>query len=264
MFIMKFTIIVSKKDLAGMNIYEELIKKNISDKSNVNLVVIEDETVNLKEEYFDSDYVIFATRHQSKSGEKTLSIHFPGNFERAEYGGIDNVLCMSAPRLAKQAFILLNKNAKDSNYLVSLAATHHGPNLKTPCFYIEIGSNKEQWLDKLAANIIANTIIQTIDSFETKDQEIVIGFGGMHYCSNFNKIELNSNITMSHICPKYAVEKLTKDTVLEMISSTKGIVNFALLDWKGLTGEQKNKLKSIFEDINLPYKKTKDIKTINE
>lgn len=255
---MRFVVICSKKDLAGINIYDKLLKKGIDKVKNTDLILSEEETIFLTE-VPKADYLVFATRHQSKSGEKTLSIHFPGNFNKAEYGGKDKKLCTSAPILAKQAFQNLNKLGKDSGYLITLEATHHGPNLKIPCFFIEIGSKKEQWEDTEAGNIIAETIIQTIINFKPITHDIAICFGGLHYCANFNKIELDNSVAMSHICPKYNIENIDTEIVKEMIDSTQGKVNYALLDWKGLNSVQKNKLLSIFEELGLSWKKTKDI-----
>lgn len=255
---MNFSIIISKKDLAGLNIYNQLKEKEIENLDNVEIIMIEEDSI-FFDKKLDCDYVIFATRHQSKTGEKTLSLHFPGNLGIAEFGGEDKSLCMSAPNIAKQAFRNLNKSAKNSDYLVTLEATHHGPFIKTPCFFIEIGSKKEQWQDKKAGNIIAQTIIETITNFKPEKNEIAIGFGGTHYCNNFNKIELETDVAMSHICPKYNIESIDKNTIQNMIDSTKGNINYALLDWKGLNSDQKTRLIDILEKMNLSWKKTKDI-----
>ncbi|MEK6917011.1 MAG: hypothetical protein AABW92_04665, partial [Nanoarchaeota archaeon] len=95
---MKFSIVVSKKDMAGMNIKENLLELfDFSEKGNfqgnnifglelgnnkVNLYTINNDSIVFEtaETDIETDCFIFASRHQSKSGEKTLSIHFPGNF----------------------------------------------------------------------------------------------------------------------------------------------------------------------------------------
>jgi D-tyrosyl-tRNA(Tyr) deacylase len=68
---MKFTIIISKQDLAGLNILEKLNHKAISEIKNTSVLVIKEDSVEFSEK-IETDFIIFATRHQSKSGEKTL------------------------------------------------------------------------------------------------------------------------------------------------------------------------------------------------
>ena len=275
---MKFAIIVSSKDIAGMNIKDSLLSSykfiNTGNQIHENSVyslknegyIIKLYTINCDSiefeqvtELIQADYYIFATKHQSKSKEKTLSTHFPGNFNDAEYGGKPGKLCMSCPELLKLAFCLLNNIGKESEYQITLEATHHGPLLKEPCMFIEIGSCVEQWCDKTAGDIISKTIISTIKLYKKSDFDIAIAFGGTHYCSGFNKIELNSNVALSHVCPKYHIENISSELVNEMIDSTKGSVSYALIDWKGLNGPQRTKLISVLDEINLPWKKTKQI-----
>ena len=60
------------------------------------------------------------------------------------------------------------------------------------------------------------------------------------------------------------MENIDEDMVKKMISMTDRSVDFALLDWNGLNGEEKSRLKSIFEKIGLQYMKTKEIPSVND
>ncbi len=275
---MKFTIIVSEKDIAGMNIRERLleqfdfVKTNILfhdypvfklevNENKINLYTIKQDTVFFEnpENEIETDYFVFATRHQSKSGEKTLSVHVPGNFSKAEFGGSDTELCTTTASLMKDALITLIKLGKDTEYKITLEATHHGPLTRKPVFFIEIGSSEEQWKDKNAGTIIAKTIIKTIENYKQKDYDIALGFGGSHYCTGFNKIELNSNIAMSHICPKYAISYIDEKMIQKMVNATHEKVDYALIDWKGLNSESRNKIIQILEEMRLKWMKNKDV-----
>ncbi len=274
---MLFTIIVSDKDIAGLNIKDSLLNLFKFRKSGlfqgkdaysfefpgkeIRLITLQQDTVfyDTAEKDNKTDYFIFATRHQSKSGEKTLSIHCPGNFTNPDFGGVKEEFCTLPASLIKTAFINLNDLGKESGYEISLEATHHGPLIRKPVMFIEIGSREEQWKDKKAAEIIAKTIMKTIEQYKNQEYETAIGFGGLHYCSNFNKIELNSKTALSHICPKYNIKFLDKELIKKMIAATHEKVDFALLDWKGLSSEDKRKLIPLLEKINLKFKKTKEI-----
>lgn len=256
---MKFIIITSNKDEAGKNIVRELEKINLKPE-----IIPEDSIYaeNIDKKFPAGNFFIFATKHKSQEARRTLSIHPPGNWNKAELGGQDNKVCLTSAFFLKHLFITLNQEAKDSNYECTLEVTHHGPYLEKPCCFIEIGSGEEQWKDEKAAKIIARTIKKAINSFEAnKEKEkwkSAIGIGSPHYCPNFNKIQLNSNLAISHIIPSYAFP-ITEETIKQAINKTQEKIEFAILDWKGMKGEERQETIKLLNQINLPYKKTSQI-----
>lgn len=270
----KYLIIASKKDLAGMNIITQLsqfrknpILSSLGNKPNFDFYLVEDEiiyTENLSPEKINQyDFIIFASKHKSEKGEKTLSVHSPGNFRTADLGGEKEKVCFSSALFNKFIFTKLEENAKkaETNYKVTLECTHHGPLISKPCVFIEIGSAEMEWMDRRAGFIIAKTIYETIEEFkDNKYREIAIGMGGPHYCPGFNKLQLNSNVAFSHIIPQY-VMPITEKIILETIKKTMEPVDFVVLDWKGLgKSEQRQDLIDILEENYIQWKKTSDIK----
>ncbi|MCM2326238.1 MAG: hypothetical protein NDI94_07260 [Candidatus Woesearchaeota archaeon] len=264
---MEFAIIVSTKDLAGMNIRQRLLKDgSFNDKGdhfeleNIRLYTIDKETIHYEEleEEIKADQYIFATRHQSSSKEKTLSVHFPGNYRENAYGGKEREVCGVSPSLLKQALLNLNELGDGSGYKVTLESTHHGPYAKKPVMFIEIGSGEEEWQDEKAGKIIAEVILKTIREFKDKQFEKALAFGGNHYCSGFNKIELESGIALSHICPKHHIDSIDEEMVLKLIAASDGI-DYALLDWKGMSAEHREKMIRILGELKVSWKKTKNI-----
>lgn len=258
----KFLIVASKLDKAGINITTQLsqfgdFKFYLVDKGILY-------TENLNSEKINScDFVIFASRHKSKSNEKTLSVHTPGNWRSADLGGKSGRVCKSSALFSKQIFEKLRKNAEQynlKNYKVTMEATHHGPLIEKPCIFIEIGSTENEWVDRRAAFVIAKTISETISGFkENPYNEVAIAIGGPHYCPNFNKIQLNSNVAISHVIPLYATP-ITEEMIREAIAKTEEEVDFILLDWKGLgKAEKKQELLGILKKFYLPKKKTSEI-----
>lgn len=238
---MKFLIISSKKDIAGTNIYN-YIKTNLSE---IECVLIEEETINadsLDEQFKGYDFFIFATRHQSQQHRKTFSLHAPGNWGKADYGGKAGSVCNTSSFLLKKAFQILNQEAKKKEgFEVTLEVTHHGPDIKTPCIFIEIGTTNEEWNDKQAAEIIANTIKQVIGEYQENDNSWIpaIAVGGPHYCPAFNKIQSSSKYSVSHIIPQY-VFPIKEGTIKEAVLKTKEKVDTVIIDWKGLKSEERN------------------------
>ncbi|MBN1503269.1 hypothetical protein JW930_07050 [Candidatus Woesearchaeota archaeon] len=248
---MECAIIFSAIDNASMNIMRQLRFY----KPEFKCYTINKDTVyaeNLDRD-IDADILIFATRHESKARKPSLLIHSPGNFAKAELGGRDRQLCTAYPSLLKSMFINLNRIGKSlSNFDITLEATHHGPYLKKPCMFIEIGSTPEEWSNEKAGKIIAETIIESLGKIEKKPA--AIGLGGPHYCPNFNKIMLQTEYALGHICPKYSLQHLDKNMLDQMIDRSIEHIEVALLDWKGL-GQEKKRILGILENYELQVKK---------
>ncbi len=261
----KYLIIASKKDRAGINITTQLSQ---FPRENFSFYLVEDHAIyneNLDMEKINRyDFIIFASKHESRKKEKTLSIHAPGNWRIAELGGESRKISRTSALFQKQLFEKLNSNVKNSGlgekYKVTLECTHHGPLLDKPCLFIEIGSTIEEWEDRRAGFILAKTISETIRSFRPNPyNEIAIAIGGPHYCPNFNKIQLNSNVAISHVIPNY-VFPLTEEMIKEAIEKTEEEVDFAILDWKGLgRAEQRKEVLDILDKLYINYKKTSEI-----
>jgi D-aminoacyl-tRNA deacylase len=269
----KYLIVASKKDKAGMNITAQLsqfrkspILSSLGNKPNFDFYFVDEEiiyTENLNlEKIKEYDFIIFASKHKSEKGEKTLSVHSPGNFRTADLGGLPEKVCPSSALFNKFIFTKLEENAKKVgiDYNVTLECTHHGPLISKPCVFIEIGSTETEWTDRRAGFILAKTIQETIEEFkENKYREIAIGIGGPHYCPGFNKLQLKSNVAISHIIPQY-VMPITDKLILETIKKTVESVDFVLLDWKGLgKSEQRQNVVDMLEENYISWKKTSDI-----
>lgn len=258
----KFLIVASKLDKAGINITTQLNQFGAFKFYLIDKEIIYTENLDL-EKINSYDFIIFASKHQSESREKTLSVHSPGNWRLAEFGGEKNKVCKSSALFMKHIFEKLNENSVQyhlDDYKVTLEATHHGPLIEKPCIFIEIGSTETEWTDRRAGFIIAKTIDEAISDFkENPYNEIAIAIGGPHYCPNFNKIQLNSNVAISHVIPQYAFP-LIEEMVYEAVKKTEEELDFVLLDWKGLgNSEQRQRVIEILDKLYMNYRKTSDI-----
>lgn len=258
----KFLIVASKLDTAGINITTQL-----SQFGDFNFYLIDKEiilTENLDLEKINQhDFIIFASKHKSEKKEKSLSVHAPGNWRLAEFGGVKEKVCKSSAQFQKQLFEKIQENYDKyhmKEYKLTLEATHHGPLIDKPCVFVEIGSTENEWKDRKAGFVIARAISETLKSFkENQYNETAIAIGGPHYCPNFNKIQLNSNIAISHIIPQYALP-LTEEMVKEARDKTEEEVDFVLLDWKGLgNSEKRQEVLDILSKLYINHKKTTEI-----
>ena len=254
-------IIASKKDKAGINITTALSQYRHFNFYLVEEDILHEENLNMSK-IAKYDFVIFASKHKSEKQKRTLSLHAPGNWADSLYGGKPGKVCKTSALFLKQCFEKLKDNVKKykMDYEPTMECTHHGPLIGKPCMFIEIGSTEREWDDRRAAFIIAKTIREAIDGFkENPYNEVAVAIGGPHYCQSFNKIQLESNVAISHVIPNYVLP-LTEQMVREAVEKTEEEVDFVLLDWKGIKkSSDRQQVKEILDKMYLTYKRTSQV-----
>ncbi|MBU0471707.1 MAG: D-aminoacyl-tRNA deacylase [Nanoarchaeota archaeon] len=258
---MKIAIICSCSDEASMNIYsflKDLIKPLIGSHE-VSLHLFDKYSVYLEniDKEVDCDFIIFPTKHQSKSGIHSLSVHTQGNWGDAMLGGRPGKLGVSPACWLKQALILLESKSKSLHYEVIQECTHHGPYLDVPCFFIEIGSSVNEWKNPDAGQVVAQVIIELL-KMDIPFYKSAVGIGGLHHTPNFKKIILYSDVAVGHVCPKYMLDNFNEDMLRQALDRTVPKAELVIVDWKGL-GSFKEHVKKIIDSVGVSWLKTKDI-----
>ena len=158
------------------------------------------------------DHIVFISKHSSKAEIHSLTVHPIGNFGEAKFGGKDHELVPTVPHQMTTALLDLYEKAvhKDilDEYEVSFEATHHGPYLQTPAYYVEIGSVKGCWEDDTAGEVIASTLMERKVSVKTYPKALCIGGG--HYAPKFTDIARRNDVYIGHIIPSWALKDLDK------------------------------------------------------
>lgn len=221
----------------------------------------------LEKSELNPDYLIFASRHTSKTARPAFLVHTTGNWSKdADFGGDPQDLSKTSALLHKAGFISLTEQEFPSTlteFSLDIEVTHHGPTiLDIPLIFMELGSSKVEWKIDEGGVILTNSILNTIQKYseykELGDQKIGLGFGGTHYAPNFHRLIRDKNIAMSFICPKYYIQGLNKDLIEKMIVNTSEKVDYFIVDWKGTNSEDKKHLIPLLDEFNIPIKKTKD------
>ncbi len=274
---MNIAIIASSQDPAGVNIRNNLIElfdfEKVNERFGNNDIFQCDEIKNINirlylanndlifseniDRSIGADILVFASKHRSRENMPSFTVHPIGNWHKADFGGREKTLCLSSATLLKNLFIEMNNNSKNSDFVITLEATHHGPCTERPSIFIEIGSTEKEWNGKENGKIIAKTIIDSLKNQNNK-YKIAFGIGGRHYCTNFNKIMLRTDIAVSHICPKHMLENLDEELIQEAIRKTAEKVDFILLDWKGL-GTEKQRIVEILKKLNVEFRRTEQV-----
>ncbi len=273
----KIAIIASSKDPAGINIRNQLIElfnfEKINEKFENNEIFqyenIKNKIIKLYltnqdlifaeniDKKINADIFIFASKHRSKENTPSFTVHPIGNWDKAEFGGEERKLCFSSAILLKNLFVELNNVAKESNYELTLETTHHGPYIEKPAVFVEIGSTEKEWNDKKSGEIIARTIMNGLSN-QNEDYKSCILVGGGHYNQAANKVMLRTNYSVGHICPKYALEHIDEEVLLQAVNKTIPKPDIVLLDWKGL-GKEKQRILNLLKDLNFEFKRTDQI-----
>tara|TARA_Y100000310_G_scaffold319431_1_gene374689 strand:+ start:3974 stop:4762 length:789 start_codon:yes stop_codon:yes gene_type:complete len=260
---MRFAVLYSKKDLAGINIIKQF--KKLAFAPDMPIIELKKESIyseNIDKlsELKNIDFIIFATKHRSEKGNPSLSVHAPGNWRSADFGGKPGKVCNTSAFVIKYLFQNLNKQAENlEDYNITLECTHHGPLINKPCCFIELGSSEKQWQEQEPAKIIAKTILSLKDYKPENHIIPTIGIGGPHYCPNFNKIQLNSKYAISHIIPEYSLP-LTETMLKQAEQKTLEQIKQVLIDYKGCgKSEQRQEIINLINQAGLKVIRTSEI-----
>jgi D-aminoacyl-tRNA deacylase len=270
-------LVSSNKDPASVNIATQILKfypfkkteKTFQDnpiyaaninQQHVKLIRLNEESVyaqNINQE-FPSKMIVFISRHSSQSGTPTLTVHAPGNFADADLGGMPKTLSVAPATAMSDALKTMDYYKKELslNYEVSFEVTHHGPSLKVPAMFVELGSSPQQWSDCLAATAVAHAAISAIEKFDPKPvRKALIGIGGQHYNPKFTQMALAGEAVFGHMVPKYAVANLDASMLKKCVDCCLEQVCEVILDWKGIKSEDKPGLTAALDMVGLAYRK---------
>lgn len=225
----------------------------------VKLVILNCEPVyaqDIAEHCKSLELVIFVSRHSSTSGTPTLSVHTPGNFGEATLGGIPRKVSIAPANAMMKALKIMAKFASERNlnYDVSYECTHHGPSLDLPAMFVELGSTPREWEDSEAAEVVARAAMEAAVGRGNRTS-VALGIGGPHYNERFTRMALDDVAAFGHIIPKYAMPHVDEYILKQCIDRTLEKVEFAVLDWKGIKGDDKHRIVKILEKIGLQFKK---------
>ncbi len=206
----------------------------------------------------DTELVVFLSQHSSQSGKPTLSVHTPGNLAEAEMGGLPRRVSVAAATAMRDALQALDRLRLEMGlgYEVSYECTHHGPSLDVPTMFVELGSSPAQWRDQRAAAAVAEAAMEAISKFRTSQAvRAALGIGGTHYNQKFTRMALEGEAAFGHMITKYALPRADYEILQQCVKRTLEKVDCAVLDWKGIRGEDKLELLSLLQEIGLPVEK---------
>ncbi len=207
-----------------------------------------------------ADYFLYASTHKSETGTPALTAHVPGNWERADFGGNERTLNMAYASKLKQVLQLLSESAKKHKleWPVNMEVDHHGPTPlkgKLPLIFVEIGSGPEQWSNEVAGQVVAEAMMKALVR-PAPEMKVYLGLGGGHYAPKFTPFMLGSkDRAVGHVLPKFHADTFDEKMLAQAVEKTVEKVEGALIDWKGLSGEQRERILPMLEKAGLKWEK---------
>lgn len=270
-------LVASKKDIAGQNILRQILQHYKFERTadeyqynpvyrtdvrgrEVELITLSDESVHaqyLLDSFSNVELVTFISKHSSESGTPTLSVHVPGNFGEAQLGGLPKIVSVAPANAMRDALksLAMFKEEMALDYEVSYECTHHGPSLSVPTMFVELGSSAAQWNDVKAAEAVGLAAVENVSNFRESKSKAVLGIGGTHYSAKFTRMALKDEVAFGHMIPKYAIASVDEAMLKQCIERTYEGVDHAVLDWKGIRGEDKPRVVAMLNRIGLSFEK---------
>jgi D-tyrosyl-tRNA(Tyr) deacylase len=159
--------------------------------------------------------IVFPSRHRSESGIACLTVHPIGNLgPNAEMGGDPGRLVPSAARLMTDALRQAEEPAQAVGVPATYEATHHGPLLHQPAFFVEISSALSDVDRGKVAGPLSDAMM---DLTEDPDDRVAVGVGGGHYAPHFTELAIHRRWAFGHIVPRHALEQITPEVQRQLL-----------------------------------------------
>jgi D-aminoacyl-tRNA deacylase len=275
----KILLVCCETDIPSVNMKAQLLRKrdwedigsNGKDSfiSNGRMVMIttpdlhirlEDLDKRIEDASLDVDEVVFMSRHSAESGEASLTVHPIGNYHENKYGGKERTLVKANPSLMTDALRKISQYNDLENFRVCFEVTHHGPWLKRPTFFIEIGSDARNWGNVRAADILTDTILD----MEHNDHATAVGIAGGHYAPRFTEVALKFKINFGHMIPNYQLEGSSDEDVIRMVGDASEASDTRLVYFhrKSLKGPEEKRLSELIASAGYEIISSTDLEII--
>jgi D-tyrosyl-tRNA(Tyr) deacylase len=183
---------------------------------------------------------VFPSIHRSTSGTECLTVHPLGNVgPTAEVGGYPATLTPASPRLMADALRKLAEGGRSLGMPATCEATHHGPALEVPGFFMEIGYGSRQAPPPAALDLLAATL-PTLS--EDPADRIALAIGGGHYAPHFSQLVLERRWAVGHILSRHSIEGIAPAIARrawELTPAAEGILparvaDYSEADWSSM------------------------------
>lgn len=205
----------------------------------------------LLDEIVKTDCIIFLSRHSSAKGTPAFTVHPEGNWNgEARVGGQPRQLSTAAPVEMLRVLRTMANGLKSAEIEVTYEATHHGPLLKTPSLYAEVGGNEEVWANKTLAAKLADFVLGSVGA-DVEFDNVALGVGGMHYPTKFTKLALDGRYAFAHMMPRHHAGEI--EMIGQAIERSSPRPEVAVIEWKSLRATERNAIIGKLDEVGLDH-----------
>lgn len=165
-------------------------------------------------------------------------------------------------------FRIIKKNAElaKTYHQICFEVTHHGPYMRIPTLFAEVGSTEEEWNKKAPAKIIGKSVIELLKQYRyeedmPKDIPVFIGIGGGHYAPRFTDVVLEKKAAFGHMIPTYQIKNINDEILTKALEATPN-ANGVYIHKKSLKKSQVTEYRKWFEEKNIPVISSKELKDL--
>ena len=189
--------------------------------------------------------IIFLSKHSSSADIKSITVHPTGNFSSADLGGLPGKLSESDPEKMSSALRVMKETYSGEYFSVTFEATHHGPLLAIPNYYIEIGTSEKEWTRNDALDLIMSGVFAKSNHFDN-----FVGVGGGHYMPKITEYFYKNSLNMGHMISKHSLENITEELLKQSVVKTRNCKGF-LMDKKGTKSAAKSMVEKVADELSL-------------
>jgi D-aminoacyl-tRNA deacylase len=132
---------------------------------------------------------------------------------------------------------------------VTYEATHHGPLLNTPSFFVEVGGSEK--ITDLHYDTLAEAVCNYVSSEHENVGKIAVAIGGTHYPAKFTKLALDGKYAFSHIMPRHACTYA--DMLQQGIERSAPRAECAVIEWKGIAPAEREIALKKLSELGIDY-----------
>jgi D-tyrosyl-tRNA(Tyr) deacylase len=164
--------------------------------------------------------VIFPSIHRSAQRVKCFTVHPLGNAgPETKVGGRPSALVPAPARLMTDALRQMARAESATGMPATYEATHHGPWLRNPAFFAEIGLESIDLPPPMAIQALARLLVTLR---EEPGDRIAVGVGGGHYAPHFSQLALRRHWAFGHLISRHALPGLDPEVARQAFNGTPG------------------------------------------
>ncbi len=215
--------------------------------------IVELDKLPIYEEGLDSliktDLFVFLSRHRSSMGVASFTVHPLGNWtSRSDAGGTPGRLSVAAPWQMRNMLHQIS-NSNKTDVPVTYEATHHGPLLETPSFFVEVGGS--EGIGEPHYDALAKSVCSYLTSDNDNVGKVALAIGGTHYPEKFTKLALEGRYAFCHIMPRHSCSY--SDMLKQGIGRSSPAAECAVIDWKGIRAPERDMAIKKLGELGIDY-----------